>query len=1063
MVSPLIRPASCLSSRIKPIRLSVAAVLLATFRLDRISRQRRVLRRSLVVVLALAQQCSIDGSRAAFGAAFFWNGLGATHDWSDGGNWSTGVAPAIPSDYQDNLFFGGLGAGIPYLMRPNLLGFATTGGLVKGMVFLPGAGPYVIQQSPPGIPGFNYEGIGIGVDGLLNQSPNQQLFEGDVFANNSETWNAGTGGLRFNSDVVSYLGPLTITGVGPTGSVIAGSEFLVTDLIKTGTNKLTTLAGAAISSLALQGGTVEMTTGGLGPTNFVGHVVVENGTTLAVTNGATLKANESTSTISIRSGVISVSGATTKLDFTPGNSGMGSTLTSVGDGGAASLTFSGSSQGKFMDLRIGGSSAGTMTAPAGTVIASVNASIGYAVGSTGTATIAGSRAQWNNANDLLVGASGTGSLEIRGGASVTDFRAHVGFNANSSGSVIVSDPGSNWSGTGSFFIGNGGSGSLQILNGATASTSGNGYLGFATFSQGSATVSGNGSTWNIANSLAIGGNLTDPGGPFASTLRIETGGVVNAAATILHNAGVLELTEGATLNSPIASRGGLIRTFNSATHTGNISLDAGNLSVTCNTLSATATLSGVLSGPGGLTKSGFGGSGTLRLTASNTYTGPTTIHSGTLQVDGSIASATTVNSGGTLAGAGTVGPFTIMSGGAIAPGHGVGQLASGDASFRGGGSYSFELKNAGNGSAGSDWDSLNVDGTLDISSLSAASPFNLRLRSLNDANQSAPLGDWNPGVDHTWPLIITTTSGIAGTFDPALFRIDTAEFSNPVHGAFELVPDGNNLSLHYDATDVADGVLVTNVDQPLRYATPIGNNPNPVDPPEGPGAPWYWAAQQFQSDGYPHELVSIQARVGSGSTDTPPVIVAELHADSDGAIGELIGTFTPPDVTGAPTDLEFTPDAFVTLDPGAKYWFVLGSAVPGDGTFVWQYINTDVAAGTGAIGNFADSDTSGNVWNYHGSLFPYYLQVNVRTTIPGDVNGDDAVDAADYVVLRNNPALVQDELDEWRANFGVLADGRLGNNAARSVPEPGPVVLLILMLATWPCRFRSAALQSTTT
>ena len=86
---------------------------------------------------------------------------------------------------------------------------------------------------------------------------------------------------------------------------------------------------------------------------------------------------------------------------------------------------------------------------------------------------------------------------------------------------------------------------------------------------------------------------------------------------------------------------------------------------------ASTTYSGMLDGPGSLTKIG---TGVLALTGSSTYTGPTSINQGALIVNGSLVSPVTVNSGGTLGGMGNLGSGTVNAGGQIAPGSPLGTM-----------------------------------------------------------------------------------------------------------------------------------------------------------------------------------------------------------------------------------------------------------------------------------------------------------------------------------------------------------------------------------------------------
>ncbi len=68
--------------------------------------------------------------------------------------------------------------------------------------------------------------------------------------------------------------------------------------------------------------------------------------------------------------------------------------------------------------------------------------------------------------------------------------------------------------------------------------------------------------------------------------------------------------------------------------------------------------------------------------------------------------------------------------------------------------------------------------------------------------------------------------------------------------------------------------------------------------------------------------------------------------------------------------------------------------------------------------------------------------------LAGDYNGDLKVDAADYVMWRNDPGSFGGAAgyDTWRANFGATAPGSGSSVAGAAVPEPGTLALLAIGL-----------------
>ncbi|MBI2947501.1 MAG: autotransporter-associated beta strand repeat-containing protein, partial [Verrucomicrobia bacterium] len=229
-------------------------------------------------------------------------------------------------------------------------------------------------------------------------------------------------------------------------------------------------------------------------------------------------------------------------------------------------------------------------------------------------------------------------------------------------------------------------------------------------------------------------------------------------------------------------------------------LMGGTLSVTVN--SGSQTIAGPVTDAAGVNSNHItgltkDGAGMLILTGINTYTGPTTVHSGILKVSGSIgASAVTVQSGGTLSGGGAVGILTLASGGTLAPGDSPGTTSAGDTTWEGGGQYVWEINDVDAG-AGADpgWDLLNITGSLAINATSG-NKFVIDITSLTTSNAAGTVADFNNGSVYSW-TIVQTTAGISG-FSADKFTLSTSAFSNALAGgAFSLEVNGNNLVLKF--------------------------------------------------------------------------------------------------------------------------------------------------------------------------------------------------------------------------------------------------------------------------
>ncbi len=275
--------------------------------------------------------------------------------------------------------------------------------------------------------------------------------------------------------------------------------------------------------------------------------------------------------------------------------------------------------------------------------------------SAGNAVITNSSTATMRFNDSSTAGNATvtnnGSLNFNdgstaGNASITNGDT-ITFNANSSaGSAsIINDDNLNFNSTstaGNATINNANFGSMTFNNSSTA---------------GNATITSNGSVFFEGTSTAGNATIINRDNVFFS--GNSTGG--NAAITNTIGAS----TDFSGSSGPAGDNK---LSVGSIAGVGTFVLGANELTVGGNNMST--EVSGVISGIlGSLVKVG---TGTLTLSGTNAYFGPTTVNAGTLMVDGSIASSilTAVNAGGTLGGNGTVGRTVINTGGVLAPGPG---------------------------------------------------------------------------------------------------------------------------------------------------------------------------------------------------------------------------------------------------------------------------------------------------------------------------------------------------------------------------------------------------------
>ncbi|MDN3573158.1 autotransporter domain-containing protein, partial [Methylobacterium longum] len=516
----------------------------------------------------------------------------------------------------------------------------------------------------------------------------------------SDIANAGT--LAFNrADDLTYAG--TISGTG--------------DVTKLGTGTLTLTAAhgfAGPATLAVGGLSLTATASLVAPMSTRPHTTLVNAGTLA---GGLTNAGTALNGGLISGGVVNLGGFTN----------CGTITGAVANTGT--LTTSGILVGSLANAGQAANS-GTVTGGAGnTGSLSNNGAIAGGVSNSGTLVTSGTVAGGLTNTGIVTASAGRIDGAIRNDAglfTVSGAVASDGTFANALGATLTV--------TGAYSLAGPLANAGAVTVAQTASLTAPAGLG-------------------NAGLLASDGTLTTD---LANTGTARLSGQLNGAVT---NTGSLMLTGPLAGLTSLTNAGPLDlggTTFTVASLAGTASGVIGNGSLTVTGSDSTTYAGAVLesTSPTSVTKIG---SGTLRLTGTGRFSGPTTIQGGTLSLDGFWASPVTVAAAGTLRGIGTIAAPVAVAG-ALRPGNSPGTLTVlGPVAFTSGSRFGLDIDGAGTGTgAGSYARLLALGPTGTVAASGTLAPV-LRGITGNASNSFTPAIGQRFGV-------LTAQAGLTGSF-----------------------------------------------------------------------------------------------------------------------------------------------------------------------------------------------------------------------------------------------------------------------------------------------------------
>ncbi|TCK30414.1 outer membrane autotransporter protein [Ancylobacter aquaticus] len=516
--------------------------------------------------------------------------------------------------------------------------------------------------------------------GTLEFTGNNTLGGDMVASNGSLIFSGGTSTAQapiIGSDA-GTSGSLTVTGESTSLALSSEQGVLVGNY---GTGTMTISDGATVTAIRVS----------------LGSEVGGDGTATVTGAGSNLTLQEGLVVGSDGAGTLTISdGGAASAVFVAVGSGDGSSGSLTVTGEDSTVTSSGG-------VTVGGSGVGAMTISHGGSVTGTYGVIGQYATVMSTATVTGAGSSWTNSGSLTIGANtgAKGTLTVAAGGKVSSTSAALGSYRGSQGIVTVTGAGSTLDlAGGSFTVGVAGEGIVTVAAGGTV-LSGYVTMALSEYGTGAITVTGAGSLWDAGtNSVSMGSYGTnasitvEDGGTMAASSFYQDyspgtrsitldGGTLRATATQSYflsgfDAGDVTLAAGGGTidsngfdigaDSVLGGEGALTKTGTGTltltganTYTGGTVISGGTLQigngraagsilgdVTNNSVLAfnrsdAFTMAGAISGTGAVVQAG---SGTLYLTGANTYSGGTTITTGTLRVD----TANALGSGGLTVG-----------------------------------------------------------------------------------------------------------------------------------------------------------------------------------------------------------------------------------------------------------------------------------------------------------------------------------------------------------------------------------------------------------------------------